>query len=52
MNEAAIQETTPDDLNTLLAEVRTDPAEQAEAIRQRTAQFMGANNVSMMGGWV
>jgi hypothetical protein len=36
MNKAVIQEATSEDLNTLLAEVQTDPADRVEAIRART----------------
>jgi hypothetical protein len=52
MSQAVNQPTSVEDLNTLLDEVKSDPADQAESIRRRTQEFLGASNVSMMGGWV
>lgn len=43
--------TPVEDLDMLLAEVHEDSSDEAASIRARTQQFMGADNVSMMGGW-
>ena len=39
------------DLGAVLDAIQGDPDEQAAQIRSRTEKFLGAENVSMMGGW-
>jgi hypothetical protein len=39
------------DLGAVLDAIQGDPDEQATQIRSRTEKFLGAENVSMMGGW-